>query len=71
MKQTILFNMIILALITLASVFLLMQLVQRDTTNTNSDSGYGKICLDGVVYWRGYQQLAVKFKSDGTVELCK
>ena len=46
-------------------------LTKRDTTSTNSDSGYGKICLDGVVYWRGYQQLAAKFNPDGTVEACK
>jgi hypothetical protein len=50
---------------------LLTSFTKRDTTSTNSDSVYGKICLDGVVYWRGYQQLAVKFKPDGTVELCK
>jgi hypothetical protein len=45
--------------------------MKLDTTSTNSDSGYGKICLDGVVYWRAYQLLAVKYKPDGTVELCK
>jgi len=45
--------------------------VIRDNTSTNSDSRYGKICLDGVVYWRGYQLLAVKYKPDGNVELCK
>jgi hypothetical protein len=49
----------------------LLSITKRDTTSTKSDSEYGKICLDGVVYWRGYQQLAVKFKPDGTVELCK
>jgi hypothetical protein len=49
----------------------ILSITKRDTTSTKSDSEYGKICLDGVVYWRGYQQLAVKFKPDGTVELCK
>jgi hypothetical protein len=52
-------------------IILLSSFTRRDTTSTNSDSGYGKICLDGVVYWHGYQQLSVKFKPDGTVELCK
>ena len=43
----------------------------RDTTSTLSDSSYGKICLDGVVYWHRYQTLAVKYNRDGNVELCK
>ena len=45
--------------------------IRKDNTSTNSDSSYGKICLDGVVYWRGYQTLSVKYNRDGTVELCK
>jgi hypothetical protein len=52
-------------------IILISSFTRRDTTSTDSDSEYGKICLDGVVYWRGYQQLAVKFRPDGTVELCK
>ena len=50
---------------------LLSSFMKLDTTSTNSDSEYGKICLDGVVYWRAYQLLTVKYKPDGTVELCK
>ena len=53
------------------SVIGLMYFTTRDNTSTNSDSSYGKICLDGVVYWRGHQTLAVKYNRDGTVELCK
>jgi hypothetical protein len=45
--------------------------ILRDNTTSNSDSSYGKICLDGVVYWRGYQTLSVKYNRDGSVELCK
>lgn len=44
--------------------------VQTNTT-TNSDSEFAKICLSGVVYWRGYKTLAPKFNPDATVELCR
>lgn len=49
----------------------IMYFTTRDRTSTNSDSSYGKICLDGVVYWRGHQTLSVKYNRDGSVELCK
>jgi hypothetical protein len=49
----------------------LFYFITRDTTSTLSDSSYGQICLNGVVYWRGHQTLAVKYNRDGTVDLCK
>lgn len=62
--------LLILGAVTIITVAL-VAFIQRDNTTTNSDSSYGKICLDGVMYWRGYQTLAVKYTRDGTVELCK
>ena len=70
MKRPILAAVIAIAFM-IGFIIFLSSLTRSDITGTNSDSAYGKICLDGVVYWRGYQQLAVKFKPDGNVELCK
>jgi hypothetical protein len=70
MKRPVLAAMIALMFM-IGFTILLSSFMKLDTTSTNSDSEYGKICLDGVVYWRGYQLLAVKYKPDGNVELCK
>ena len=44
--------------------------IRKDTTSTNSSEDYGQRCLDGVVYWKAYNVLAVKYNRDGTVALC-
>jgi Tfp pilus assembly protein FimT len=62
--------LIALAVVAALALFV-MALVQNDTANRNSESSYGRICLDGVVYWRGHRTLAVKYNRDGTVEVCK
>jgi hypothetical protein len=62
--------LLVIGVIVIISVGLIFYITQ-DNTSSNSDSFYGKICLDGVVYWRGHQTLAVKYNRDGTVELCK
>jgi len=62
---------VIIAVLGLAFlVFGINSLVTRDTTATNSSEDYGQRCLDGVVYWKAYNVLAVKYNRDGTVALC-
>lgn len=62
--------LIALAVVAALALFIAV-MFQKETTHRNSESSYGRICLDGVVYWRGHRTLAVKYNRDGTVEVCK
>lgn len=62
--------LIALAVVAALALFI-MTMVQQGNAKRSSESSYGRICLDGVVYWRGHRTLAVKYNQDGTVEVCK
>ena len=62
--------LIALAVVAALALFI-MTMVQQGNAKRSSESSYGRICLDGVVYWSGYKTLAVKYNRDGTVEVCK
>ena len=61
---------IMIFVICILGIVVIDSYITRDTTANNSSEDYGQRCLDGVVYWKAYNVLAVKYNRDGTVALC-